>query len=402
MRLNPLHRQPPAHSPLSLAAVIAAPLSAARSPLRLRSWLKTELMSRYRAGSVLLCGSGTQALQLAIAGRDPHTRGRPRIALPAYACFDLVSAAVGADALVAFYDVDPHTLAPDPDSLRRAVLAGVNAVVVAPLFGVPIDMAVVREAAGACTIIEDAAQGFGASWRGEPLGSHGDLAVLSFGRGKGWTGGHGGALIARQAGPWPPLPSQSSASSSRDVLVLVAQWTLGRPALFGLPAAIPGLAIGETVYKPPVLPRALSDLAIAVLRRTHAAALHEAQARRDNAARLLHDLAGTGLHLFTPPHDGVAGWLRLPVRVRGGITAFSDARRALRAGIAPSYPQVLPQLDAVRPRIIGETDAFPGAAQLVRELITLPTHSRVCIPDVRAALPRSLHVPASSMPAGEV
>ena len=45
-------------------------------------------------------------------------------------------------------------------------------------------------------VVEDAAQGLGATWRGRPLGSFGDVSVLSFGRGKGWTGGVGGALLA--------------------------------------------------------------------------------------------------------------------------------------------------------------------------------------------------------------
>ena len=70
------------------------------------------------------------------------------------------------------------------------------------LYGVPADPEPVRAAlAGAgAVLIEDAAQGAGASLRGRPLGGFGDLSVLSFGRGKGNTAGRGGALLA----PWEP------------------------------------------------------------------------------------------------------------------------------------------------------------------------------------------------------
>ena len=69
-----------------------------------------------------------------------------------------------------------------------------GAVVVAYLYGIPFDTAPVRAAAGAvgAWLIEDAAQGAGASFRGRALGAFGDLSMLSFGRGKGVTAGRGG------------------------------------------------------------------------------------------------------------------------------------------------------------------------------------------------------------------
>ena len=39
--------------------------------------------------------------------------GRVKIALPAFCCYDLVTALHGAAAHVAFYDIDPATLGPD-------------------------------------------------------------------------------------------------------------------------------------------------------------------------------------------------------------------------------------------------------------------------------------------------
>ena len=83
------------------------------------------------------------------------------------------------------YDICPENLGPDFDSLRRAVEAGARTVVVAHLFGIPVDLDRSRAlcAEFGATLIEDAAQGAAGQWRGRPLGTYGSLGVLSFGRG---------------------------------------------------------------------------------------------------------------------------------------------------------------------------------------------------------------------------
>ncbi|HEX2189574.1 MAG TPA: hypothetical protein VHG51_11780, partial [Longimicrobiaceae bacterium] len=73
--------------------------------------------------------------------------------------------------------------------------------------------------------------------------------------------------------------------------------------------------------------------------------------------------------------EGVAGWLRLPLRVPGGMGALPE--RARRLGVAPSYPTTLAELPRLRPLLAGPERRWPGAEALARELVTLPTHSRV-------------------------
>ena len=85
--------------------------------------------------------------------------GSPTVALPAYGCYDLATAAIGSEARVVLYDLDPATLGPDEGSLRAALSAGARTVVLAHLFGIPVDVGAVRalpEADGV-TIVEDAA-----------------------------------------------------------------------------------------------------------------------------------------------------------------------------------------------------------------------------------------------------
>lgn len=371
--------QLPVYSPLSGSALARAVRTACTPGADPCAELSSLLVHDYDADGVLLTDSGTHALELAIRA-GLATSPVPVAALPAFTCYDVATAAVGTDAGIALYDIDPATLAPDLDSLEAALKRGAGVVVVAPLYGIPVDWEAIESLAGTydALVIEDAAQGHGATWRGRALGSHGRLSVLSFGRGKGWTGGAGGALLWRGKASAPAgSPGAATISASaRTLASAVAQWALGRPALYHLPASLPWLGLGETHYRAPSLPRkpraAMAALALA----TRAAALTEAACRLQNAATLLAQIPPVTRPIRVP-ESGTAGYLRLPVRVSGGQAA-PVALELRHLGVAASYPSTLARLPAVRHRLIaGSHDHFPGADALVRELITLPTHSRL-------------------------
>jgi dTDP-4-amino-4,6-dideoxygalactose transaminase len=252
-----------AYSPIPASAVAHATThglglaSDDRGPL-------AELLRRdYAAARVALSGSGTQALQLAIALAMRRAGPTTTVALPSFSCFDVASAAVGANARVACYDIDPGTLAPDLESLERVLRNGAGVAVIAPLYGIPVpwnDVEALASQHGAI-LIEDVAQGHGAAWRGRALGMLASISTLSFGRGKGWTGGEGGALLLRGDMADAELGSiqlPSVAREARTVMALAVQWALGRPALYGIPRSIPGLGLGETQYHPPVGPRSMT------------------------------------------------------------------------------------------------------------------------------------------------
>ena len=162
----------------------------------------------------------------------------------------------------------------------------------------------------------------------------------------------------------PPLPAPSLADELRVVAQLKAQWILGRPSLYGLPAALPGLHLGETVYHPPRTPRGITRAAAAAARAHGAAADREAHFRRKRAEQFVR-------RMFVPPDGGVAGYLRMPVVTP---THMTPAHTAL--GIARSYPTTLASLPVVRERLVG-SGPYPGAEELAARLVTLPTHSRV-------------------------
>lgn len=304
--------------------------------------------------------------------------------LPAYTCYEVATAAVGARVRVRLYDLDPRTLAPNWDSVRAAATHGAAAIVVAPLFGLPLDWGAARSVADEldALLIADAAQTHGSLWDGRPAGCSGDLIVLSFGRGKGWSGGGGGALLRRPAGQSPvesaTLADRGMAGESTAALSLGAQWLLGRPSLYGLPSAIPSLGLGQTIYHEPTPPAAMSRTSAAMLIANQRDSGREVSFRRDNAARyaelLSHHLDDRAL-IGAALHDR-SGALRFPIRLPGG---WPELRKtdALRLGAAPGYPAPLVDLHPLKDLLDDTEASIPGAILLARELVTLPTHSLV-------------------------
>ncbi|WP_336023532.1 DegT/DnrJ/EryC1/StrS family aminotransferase [Halobellus salinisoli] len=142
--------------------------------------------------------NGTTALHAALRGLEIGP-GDTVVTTP----FSFVATAnairlCGADP--AFADVDPRTLNIDPDAVRAAIEVcdgDVDAILAVHLYGLPAEMDELREIAeeNGIPLIEDAAQAHGASYRGDPVGSLGDVACFSFYPTKNITTGEGGIVV---------------------------------------------------------------------------------------------------------------------------------------------------------------------------------------------------------------
>lgn len=373
--------QLPAYSPLTTRALVAGAWACLTRGRTAETRVRSALQETYDPVTIIRTDSGTTALRLAMAAAAAERRAAA-IALPAYCCFDVATAADSSDVPVILYDIDPHTLAPDPDSLATALRTEPAAVVVVHLFGVPVDLSAVARLVDDTTtlLVEDAAQGAGASYAGRRLGTMGSVSVLSFGRGKGITGGSGGALLANDERGARFLAGRRAAGPSsrglRELCTLTAQWALARPGFYSLPASLPFLALGETVYRNPRPPAAPTAASSGVLSVTWALQEFESRVRRQNATRLLqHVDACSRLRSIQPPDRSAPGYLRLPVLAAPAVRDAVSAAGHL--GIMPAYPTTLAQLTGFRDRCLNAGDSFPGARALAQGLFTLPTHSRL-------------------------
>lgn len=381
-----LRHQVPVRSPLSAAALLAGVRALAGNgrSARARERVVALLQERYGPTAVLLTDSGTAALTAALLGILKERPGSA-VALPAYACYDLATAAVGADAPVLLYDVDPHTLAPDLSQVQVALRQGAAAIVAVHLYGCPVDLAELNRLASeaGAVVIEDAAQAAGGTLDNRRVGSQSSLAVLSFGRGKGLTGGSGGALLAHDTvGQRVVERAQDLLGESRqgwpDLLAITAQFLLERPSLYALPAALPFLRLGETIYREPRPLRGPTRVSCPMVAATWTLAEREVEVRRRNAERLLVELRRhPGFQTISTPRHARPGYLRLPVLASPEVRRAAAGSGARRLGVTPGYPKALCDLAEFGSRCLNRDAGFPGSRMLAAQLCTLPTHGRL-------------------------
>jgi hypothetical protein len=390
-------RQLTVASPISPSSVVGAFVESLGSPDSIHRRARELVMREFGSGAALLTDSGTSALVLALRLAMP--KGGV-VAYPGYACVDLAAAARFAGVRVRVYDLDPATLSPDLDSVRRTLDRGVDAIVVAHLFGYAADVPAVRELAAArgITTIEDAAQAAGGTLHGRRLGSFGDLSVASFGRGKGLCAGGGGAVLSSSDRYARTLGAMELAGSRRGwsgLTKTAIQWALGRPSLYALPSMLPWLHLGEMVYHPANEPRAMSVASNALVVSAFALETNDLAIRRRHARELgTATLRSKDLLATLPIHGSEPGFLRYAVRDPSG------ARRVEASlGIARPYPQTLLEQSELRPALMGGEPPTPGAEELRDLLFTLPTHRFVEMQDL-AALERWMNrALASASPA---
>jgi dTDP-4-amino-4,6-dideoxygalactose transaminase len=148
---------------------------------------------------VILCASGTAAVELALRGL-PVGPG-DEVILAAYDFKGNFQDVLALGAVPVLIDVRPDNWNIDPTRVADAIGPKTKAIVVSHLHGGVADMPEIVRIAGArgVAVIEDAAQVPGARIHGRVAGTWGDAGILSFGGSKLITAGRGGAVLTARA-----------------------------------------------------------------------------------------------------------------------------------------------------------------------------------------------------------
>jgi dTDP-4-amino-4,6-dideoxygalactose transaminase len=158
--------------------------------------LEADVRDRLRCRFALAVSSGTAALDLAARALDLGPGDE--VLVPAYTFVASATCVLRRGAEPVFVDVEPGTLNLDVERAERAVTERTRAIVVVHFAGRPADMDAVLELARRrdLRVIEDAAQALGASWRGTPVGTLGDVGCFSLESSKNVTCGEGGLVVS--------------------------------------------------------------------------------------------------------------------------------------------------------------------------------------------------------------
>ena len=334
--------------------------------------------------------SGKAALTLILLGLM-RLSSRRKVVIPAYTCFSVPSSVAKAGLEVGLCDVDPATLDFDMAALNAALDDRVLAVVPTHLLGSCADVTQVARYAKdkQIYVVEDVAQAFGGMSAGKPLGTHGDVAFLSFGRGKNITCGSGGVILTDSdsiadaiRAEYERLETESLAGSIKNWLEVVAMHLLVNPATYWLPSGLPFLKLGET--------RFYREFPMVRMDRIRAGLLSNWKARLSQSTTIRHERASQLVRTLTesqggrivpqPLHDSVH--LRFPflMRSREEKSRLCALSKRQGLGISPFYPTTVQQIPELQSTL--SMAHVTGASIVADRLVTLPTHCYVTDHDV--------------------
>jgi dTDP-4-amino-4,6-dideoxygalactose transaminase len=158
---------------------------------RCHRWLE----ERSGCGKVLLTHSCTAALEMAALLLD--IKPGDEVIMPSYTFVSTANAFVLRGGVPVFVDIREDTLNLDETLIESAITSRTKAIVPVHYAGVGCEMDTIMKIARRydLKVVEDAAQGVMATYKGRALGSIGDLGAYSFHETKNVISGEGGSLL---------------------------------------------------------------------------------------------------------------------------------------------------------------------------------------------------------------
>ena len=145
----------------------------------------------------MLTTSCTHALEIAALLCD--IKEGDEVIMPSYTFCSTADAFVLRGAKIVFVDIRPDTMNINEDLIEEAITDKTKAIIPVHYAGVGCEMDKIMDIASRHNIkvVEDAAQGVKASYKGKALGSIGDFGCFSFHETKNYCMGEGGAILLR-------------------------------------------------------------------------------------------------------------------------------------------------------------------------------------------------------------
>jgi dTDP-4-amino-4,6-dideoxygalactose transaminase len=315
--------------------------------------LEADLATFSGAKHVVACASGTDALLMVLLAKNVGPGDAVICPTFTFCATGEVVALLGATPV--FVDVDETTFNIDVDSLKSGIAVAKKqglrprAIIPVDLFGQPADHDAIAAVAATegMFVLDDAAQGFGATYKGKRLGTFGLATATSFFPAKPLgCYGDGGAIFT---------DDDELADTLRSVRVHGQGSDRYDNVRLGLTGRLDTIQAAILIEKLEVFPDEI--------------------AARDTAARRYNEALGDVAIVPRVAADCTSVWAQYTIRLPdGGREALASALKAQGIPTAIYYPKSLHQQTAYR--------NFPVAAaglavseRLSREVISLPMHA---------------------------
>lgn len=147
------------------------------------------------SSKALITTSGTAALEMAAILAD--IQSGDEVIMPSYTFVSTANAFVLRGAKIVFVDIRPDTLNIDEKLIEDAITDRTKVIAPVHYAGIGCEMDTIMDIARRHNlyVVEDAAQGVNAFYKGQALGSIGDFGCFSFHETKNYSSGEGGAIL---------------------------------------------------------------------------------------------------------------------------------------------------------------------------------------------------------------
>ena len=366
---------PPAAAPISLTDFVHGLYGIVNKESVAK--LERELREYFGMKYVFLVSSGKAALFLILSGLK-RLSGKNKVIIPAYTCFSVPSAIRLAGLEIVPCDIRPDTLDYDYSELMKLVDDDTLCILSTHLFGIPSDVAKIRDLCGGkgIPVVEDAAQAMGAAYKNSKLGTFGDVAFFSLGRGKNITCGSGGIIITSAeniAGSIRECFSQTKrvpiAEYMKDIMEVLFLMIFLHPSLYWFPNSLTFLKIGETRFYWTFPVRGLTGFKAGLLYNWRSKLETFNKSRSAIADYYIRSL---GLKDRMPIYADAFAYLRFPMYLNGNHSKDELCESGNSLGISPMYPSPINEIREIK-KYFGNSK-YACAEMIADTLVALPTH----------------------------
>ena len=291
--------------------------------------------------------NGTDAIEIALQALA--IGAGDEVIVPANTFFATAEAVANVGATVVFVDCEPNFYNIDVAKIEEKITPRSKAIIPVHLYGLPAEMDAVMQIARkhGLKVIEDCAQAHGAKYKGQTVGTFGDVATFSFYPGKNLGAyGDAGAIVT----------NDSEIAERCRLIANHGQPSKYHHTLIGRNSRMDGIQAAVLSVKLRHLDKWLD-------------------ARRANAARYNELLADTGIALPETPEHSTHTFHLYVIRVKNRDAV---AAKLNEVGIDTGlhYPTALPFLEAYSDKNYQPSD-FPVAHSQMGDLLSLPMYAEL-------------------------
>lgn len=362
------------------------------------------LSKLFRGRPSVLTASGRSALYHSL--KAAGIGGGDEVIIQAFTCIAVPGAISWTGARPIYADIEAGTFNLDPAQVENKLTPRTKAILVQHTFGIPGRLTALSALAKKhhLLLIEDCAHAIGSTYHGQPIGTFGDITILSFGRDKAVSSVYGGAVLTpdvalharlklQVADLSPPSPWWTCQQLLHPLLMALVKKTY---YLFSLGKLILVLLQKANLLSKAVLPGEKSSLppphvnfspspALAILLNKQLEKLSLFNQRRRDIARWYDRELSLSLVRPTSPPSADPAWLRYPLLVKRPAELIKKAKQQ-KIMLGDWYDSPLAPRGSDPAKFFYQLGSCPNAEAAARQIINLPLYPTMSVGEIKKVI----------------